>query len=248
MSAMRLGDGWRASVSSRRWSWWSPLGASQARRRCPRRGELNWHYHEEGRGLRPRSRWPFARPRPGDRGRGGILLDDRVGLALGVPPTRCSGGPATSTRDGDCNGVVGYSCGGLWPPDQRPAIVAVRLRHHQDWPEGQWDFTEPTECPPVPDEDWVSIDEIVAPLDLQIFQGLGAPKVDISPQPNGLVTLPVILSTNYPLPLPPGPGVSDPNDPTRVIATVTVDGVTATVTAQATYTWTVRGNPGENAS
>lgn len=213
----------------------------------PEGGGIGWQYHSEGRGFVRDPGGPSPVPGPPTPDAEGYFWNTESGWRWEAAD-EVFWWDCNDTHDGDCDGVVAYSCGGLWGPDQRPAIVAVRLRHHQDWPAGEWDFTEPTDCPPVPDDDWVSIDEIVAPLDLQIFQGLGAPNVDISPRPNGLVTLPVILSTNYPLPLPPGPGQSDPADPTRVIATVTVDGITATVTAQATYTWTITGNAGENAT
>jgi hypothetical protein len=212
----------------------------------PEGGGVGWQYHSEGRGFIRDPGGPTSDPGPPTPDADGYFWKTESGWRWEAAD-QVFWWDCNDTRDGDC-GAVSYSCGGLWPPDQRPAIVSVTLRRHQDWPQDQWEFTGETDCPPVPDEDWVSIEEIVDPLDIQIFQGLGAPKIDIEPTPDGLVTLPVILSTQYPLPLPPGPGRVDPNDPTRVIATVTVNGITATITAQATYTWTITGNAGEDAT
>ncbi len=103
-------------------------------------------------------------------------------------------------------------------------------------PRGWWR----RDCVEVSDEDWTPIEEISYRVDYEIFQPLGKPRLDLNPNPKGLVNLPVIVSTTYPEGLA-GPAQILSLDPVRVRIPIHIDrprgGLDGEILADARFTW-----------
>ncbi|MBM7785808.1 hypothetical protein [Tenggerimyces flavus] len=213
----------------------------------PETGDLNWNYHEEGGGY-------YREPEGGEEGGGGGGGPATVLVEVGSPwvcrhsddhqcsPPWAQGGTSWCGPD--------YGEPGLGP-NGLPWFAHARFTREVTDPAnpGPWMIDTDgglglgTDCVEVGPEDWVSLEDIRTwVVDYSIIRDLPDPVAVISPDPQALVNLPVVVSTDYPGNIP---GVDLNADP--VTLTIPIDiprpggNLVGELRAQAKFTWTFEG-------
>lgn len=225
----------------------SHVGLAAPAEAAPTGPGISWQYSSEANAYwRP----PADTPRPGNDG---PLLawtqysgQKELTCPEEDPAYACAGDPGAA--------LVGIYCSDLPGPTGLPEFAHIRWERtpRPDGTMGLWiGNVAESGCEEPGDEDVVTMDEIRQEvLSADVFQRLPEPDPVIKPAPQGLVNLPVIVSTDYPR--PDDPIISDyvvDTDPVTVEIEITVNGgrepFVGTIRAWLDdYVWTFKDGSG----
>lgn len=182
--------------------------------RADANGGVGWQYSEAGKGF-------YHAPHPGSPS-GGNPISYREWGTVGTYS-------CTAPRAG-CGAVLSIYCGyGGLPPDGPPEYG------YGEWTyapadaadEAKWNFVD-IDCVPTPE--FVPLVEVGYQFQYEIERLLPKPTIDLKPNPETLVNLPTVVSTDYPaektfdITVPPSAGRTLP--------------LTGSINAHAAFTWT----------
>jgi len=184
-------------------------------------GKVGWQYSESGRGY-------YQDPPSTTTGGGGSPSPNTV-----IHYTQVTSPNFSCDGNANCeNQTHTIYCRQDQPPERRPLYIYSDW--HYQWKNradhDKWIF-DGNDC--LPTTEWVPVEEISWHFKYQIERNLPKPTIDYSPNPNGLVNLPVILSTknithrDFQVTVPPSKG--------RTFA------LHGTIHAQAHYIWNLDG-------
>ncbi|MBM7785810.1 hypothetical protein [Tenggerimyces flavus] len=175
----------------------SQAGLAEPAEAAPTGPGISWQYSSEANAY---WRAPEDTPAPGNDGPllAWTQYSSQKDLTCpdGNPDYACAGPPAE---------IVGIYCSDLPGPTGLPTFAWIRWERtpEPDGTMGPW-IGKDADCDEPGDDDVITMDEIHQQvLSANVFQELPRPVPEIKPDPQGLVNLPVIVSTDYPDPTDP---------------------------------------------